>query len=419
MHGGVVLAATRPFFENAHKNLGTEYFKVMKHSRIALLIFSFAVVLALALTAAPGRADDEGSILKKLTNVSQVASTVPGNGDINPYGIVVVPRSVGNLHAGHLLISNFNNSGNAQGTGTTIVDIAPDGSSFSVFAQLDPNNLPGACPGGLGLTTALSVLQSGWVIVGSLPTSDGTSATAQAGCLIVIDSHGNPVETISGGPINGPWDMTAFDAGPFAQLFVTNVLNGTVAAKGDVVNGGTVVRIDLAVVPNHKPIVLSETIIASGFAEHTDPAALVIGPTGVALSKPCNIRDADDCAKGGVFPGERVLYVADTASNRIAVIPFPLIRGNSAGTGITLTSGGTLNGPLGLAVAPNGHVLTVNGVDGNIVETTPRGVQIASELIDNTGGPPPGNGTLFGLAFDGENKIYFVDDGSNTLNLLQ
>lgn len=390
-----------------------------KPSRIALLGFSFAVVMALALTAAPGRADDEGSILKKLTKVSQVASTVPGNGDINPYGIVLVPRSVGNLHAGHFLISNFNNSGNAQGTGTTIVDIAPDGSSFSVFAQLDPNNLPGACPGGLGLTTALSVLQSGWVIVGSLPTSDGTSATAQAGCLIVIDSHGNPVETISGGSINGPWDMTAFDAGAFAQLFVTNVLNGTVAANGDVANGGTVVRIDLAIVPNHKPIVLSKTIIASGFAEHTDPAALVIGPTGVALSKPCDLRDADDCAKGGVFPGERVLYVADTASNRIAVIPFPLIRGNSAGPGITLTSGGTLNAPLGLAVAPNGHVLTVNGVDGNIVETTPRGVQIASELIDNTGGPPPGNGTLFGLAFDGENKIYFVDDGSNTLNLLQ
>jgi hypothetical protein len=392
---------------------------VTKSSRVTLVGFCVAVALMIAFTATPGRADDEGLILKKLTNVSVVSTTVPSNGDVNPYGIVLVPRSVGDLHKGHFLISNFNNGTNAQGTGTTIVDVAPDGTSFSVFAQLDPSNLPGACPGGVGLTTALSVLESGWVIVGSLPTSDGTSATAQAGCLIVIDSHGNPVETISGGPINGPWDMTAFDAGSFVELFVTNVLNGTVAANGDVANGGTVVRINLAVLPNHKPFVISETIIASGFAERTDPAALVVGPTGVALSNPCDLRDPDDCAKGGVVPGERVLFVADSASNRIAVIPFPLIRENSAGPGITLTSGGTLNAPLGLAVAPNGHVLTVNGDDGNIVETTPRGVQIATELIDSTGGPPPGNGTLFGLAFDGEGKIYFVDDGSNTLNLLQ
>ncbi len=390
-----------------------------KPSRVASFGFSVAVALLLALFATPVRADDEGSILKKLTNVSVVSTTVPSNGDVNPYGIVLVPRSVGNLRKGHFLISNFNNSANAQGTGTTIVDVAPDGSSFTVFAQLDASSLPGACPGGLGLTTALSVLESGWVIVGSLPTSDGTSATAQAGCLLVIDSHGNAVETISGGPINGPWGMTAFDAGAFVELFVTNVLNGTVAANGDVVNGGTIVRINLAVLPNHKPVVLSETVIASGFAERTDPAALVVGPTGVALSNPCDLRDADDCAKGAATPGERVLFVADSASNRIAIIPFPLIRENSAGPGITLTSGGTLDAPLGLAVAPNGHVLTVNGDDGNIVETTPRGAQIASELIDSTGGPPPGNGTLFGLAFDGEGKIYFVDDGSNTLNLLQ
>jgi hypothetical protein len=396
-----------------------EELTVTNPSRVTLLGFSVAVALALALTAAPGLADDEGSILQKLTSVSVVSTTVPANGDVNPYGIVLVERSVGNLHAGHFLVSNFNNVTNAQGTGTTIVDIAPDGSTFAVFAQLNPGNLPGACPGGLGLTTALSVLQSGWVIVGSLPTSDGTSATAQAGCLIVIDSLGNPVETISGGAINGPWDMTAFEAGAFVQLFVTNVLNGTVAANGDVVNGGTVVRITLAVLPNHKPAVISETIIGSGFAERTDPAALVVGPTGVALSQPCNVRDLEDCAKGGAVPGERVLYVADSVNNRIAVIPFPLIRENSAGPGITLTSGGTLNAPLGLAVAPNGHVLTVNGDDGNIVETTPRGVQIAFELIDSTNGPPPGNGTLFGLAFDGEGKIYFVDDGSNTLNLLQ
>jgi hypothetical protein len=52
------------------------------------------------------------------------------------------------------------------------------------------------------------------VVVGSTPSTDGTAATAQAGCLIVLDSQGKARETISGHGINGPWDMTAFSAGP-------------------------------------------------------------------------------------------------------------------------------------------------------------------------------------------------------------
>jgi hypothetical protein len=78
-----------------------------------------------------------------------------------------------------------------------------------------------------------------------------------------------------------------------------------------------------------------------------------------------------------------------------------------------------LNDPLGLVVAPNGHILTVNGDDGYIIEITPRGTQLAKKLLDNTGGPPPGNGTLFGVIFDPELGLVFVDDGSNTLNVLQ
>jgi hypothetical protein len=145
---------------------------------------------------------------------------------------------------GNLLISNFNNSANLQGTGTTIVQISPNG-TVSLFAQIDASKLPGPCPGGVGLTTALSVLRSGWVIVGSLPTTDGTSKTARAGCLLVLNSHGNVVETFYGSLINGPWDMTSLDAGGSADLFVTNVLNGTVAGGGKVVHGGTVTRLTL------------------------------------------------------------------------------------------------------------------------------------------------------------------------------
>ena len=369
--------------------------------------------LALSGLCAAGAAlaADPQLVLPPLKTISLVASTVPGNGDVNPYGVAQVKSTIGNLRAGHILVSNFNNSGNLQGTGSTIVEIAPDG-AMSLFAALSPATLPGACPGGVGLTTALVVLAQGWVIVGSLPTSDGSSATMQAGCLIVLDSLGKPVETWFGSLINGPWDMTAFEDQQGAKLFVTNVLNGTVAADGAVVNAGTVTRLDLRLPASGIPVLDSITVIAAGFPQRTDPAALVIGPTGVALHAACD----DGCAEGNSDDGA-LLYVADTLDNRIAVIDHPLGRAASAGTGRTLSSGGGLNGPLGLIVTPGGDLLAVNGGNGYIIEITPAGEQRAKVLLDNIGSPP-GAGALFGLAFDPQRGVYFVDDNENVLNLL-
>jgi hypothetical protein len=336
---------------------------------------------------------------KKPASVSVVASTVPLNGDINPYGIVRIPRTTGSLVRGNLLISNFNNSKNLQGTGTTIVQIAPDGTN-TLFATIDADNLPGPCPGGVGLTTALAVLQSGWVIVGSLPTTDGTSATARRGCLLVLDHNGKVVETFSGSLINGPWDMTAFDAGSFVDLFVSNVLNGTLAGTGKVVHEGTVVRLTLTITGGQPPFLESMTVIGSGMSERTDPVALVIGPTGVGLN-----------------PSATLLYVNDTLNNRITAIPDPLFRETSAGIGATVTQGENLSGPLGMTVTPDGNILTVNGGNGLLVETNANGEQFNAVFLDKTG-TPPGNGALFGLVDVEGSGIYFVDDDTNTLNLL-
>ena len=333
--------------------------------------------------------------------VTTISSTVPSNGDVNPYGVFRVPRTIGRLVRGNILVSNFNNSANLQGTGTTIVQISPQG-NFSLFAQIDPNNLPGPCTGGVGLTTALVVLRSGWVIVGSLPTTDGMPDTAQAGCLLVLDSNGNVAETITDQQINGPWDMTVFDgtgsqgAPGEAALFVTNVLNGTVAGGGQIVYGGTVLRIDLSVPAHSAPTVQSITVIGSQFAERTDPAALVIGPTGVALSQ-----------------NNKTLYVADSLNNRIAAIANPLTRSSSDFTGSTLSIGGSLNDPLGLTLAVNGDILATNGNDGNMVVTKPTGIQVNTILLD-----PAGAGVLFGLIDVPGQGVYFVDDGTNTLDLL-
>jgi hypothetical protein len=366
-----------------------------------LLVAGVAIVtLVVAVQSAAAKPRSPHSFVGPFNTIGTVASTVPSNGDVNPYGVAVAPVSKGSLVKGDVLVSNFNNMGNLQGTGTTIVQVSPSG-GVSLFASLNAGTLPGACPGGVGLTTALVALKSGWVIVGSLPTADGMSATAQAGCLIVLNSSGQPVETISGGPINGPWDMTARDHRGNADLFVSNVLNGTVAAGGSTVDSGTIVRLDLKNLERHTPRIHSITTIGQGFPERTDPSALVVGPTGLGL-------------------WGQTLYVADSVGNRIAAIRHAVTR-RTASTGATVSSGGALNDPLGLAMAPGGDILTVNGADGNLVETTPTGHQVVVKVLDNTpvSGEPNGNGTLFGLAVaPGGTGLYFVDDGTNALNLL-
>ena len=353
-----------------------------------------------ALAALPAAATAR-AFLDRLAKIDTIASMVPTSGpalgDQNPYGVAVVPRGVGTLVRGDVLVSNFNDDRNQQGTGSSIMEVSPGGTA-RVFAAVPR---PTATPA-VGLTTALAVLRSGFVIVGSLPAPGGTANAARAGALSILDARGHLVGAIRGGDINGPWDMTAVDRGDRAVLFVTNVLNGTVAARGRDVQRGTVVRISLRIRHGHAPVVTSHRMIASGFTEHTDPNALVVGPTGVGL------------APSGT------LYVADSSNNRIAAIPDALRRtAPLRHGGRTVAAGGVLNDPLGLAIAPGGDVITMNGADGNVVETTPAGRRAAFKtLIAN------GAGDLFGLAIaPSHNGIYLVDDAgsgptANSLGIL-
>jgi hypothetical protein len=332
---------------------------------------------------------------------STVGSTVPANGDINPYGIAFVPKSIGKLKAGQLLISNFNAKEsakqNGQGTGTTIVQVSTGGKA-TLFASIDPSSLPGPCPGGVGLTTALEILPGGYVVVGSLPTTNGKSATAQYGCLIVLDSEGKVVKTIASKNIQGPWDSTAKSEGSKTSLFISNALNGG-AAKGEkTIDNSTVLRIELESGEGQPPKVLGEQVIAEGIPWVDSPEALVLGPTGLAL------------APNGT------LYVASTQDDKILAISEAATRTTPVkGGGTVVSEGGHLKEPLGLVLAPNGNLITSNGGDGNMVEITPQGQQVAVQTADTK----TGAGSLFGLVISpSANSIYYVDDGENTLNVL-
>lgn len=333
------------------------------------------------------------------TTLMTAASTVPGNGDVNPYGVAVVQHSVGNLVAGDVLVSNYNNKANLNGTGTSIVEINPMTHQQKLFAWLTPSRLPSTCPGGIGLTTALVVLNNGWVVVGSLPSRDGTAATVNAGCLIVLNSLGHAKIVLTGRGIMGPWGMTAWQHGDDVQLFVTNVLNGITARNmGQQVNKGTVLRIDLDV-SRQTFRLKNATIIGSGFPEMASKEGFVQGPTGVALIGTS-------------------LFVADTLGNRIARIDRASTRMNSGGLGATTAEAGLLQGPLGLTVL-HGVLLVANGNNGNLVAVSPTGATALVKALDTTAaaGSMPGAGALFGLAPSWDGKwIFYVNDLKNNLS---
>ncbi|HEV3344214.1 MAG TPA: hypothetical protein VG125_27810, partial [Pirellulales bacterium] len=326
---------------------------------------------------------------------SAVPTTGPTAGDQNPYGLAFVPsnfKGQGTLQPGDLLVSDFNNAGTPanpgglQGLGSTILRITPQGATSVFFAG----------PPGLGLTTALGVLRNGDVLVGSVPTTDGTSATIQPGALLVLDANGKLLEKITDSRLDSPWDLTINDRGATAQVFVANVVSGTVT------------RIDLKVPRDGKPRVRSETVIASGFTSKPNGTALILGPTGLAYDARTD-----------------TLYVAATADNTIFAIPDAGRRRTDAGTGRDLFAGQSdphLHGPLGLILAPNGDLIVSNGdavspdsaQPSELVEFTAQGQFVAEFSVDaNAGG-------AFGIAATDDNgqlRFAAVDDNTNTVSV--
>jgi sugar lactone lactonase YvrE len=353
-------------------------------------LLSSASVAIAANTADPDFEHRNGQILNQLaTSAVVTASTVPANGDVNPYGVAFVPEGFargGLLNPGDVLVSNFNNSSNLQGTGTTIVRVTPDGQTSTFFQGST----------GMGLTTALGVLKNGYVIVGNLPTIDGTGATAQQGSLLILDKNGNVVETLTDSQLlNGPWDLAVDDDGDHAEIFVANALSGTVT------------RINLQVpTDGSAPKVLSETQIASGYTHRTDPAALLLGPTGLAFDEKTD-----------------TLFVASTADNAVYAIPRAEWRHSDAGTGRLIYSDPVhLHGPLGLVLAPNGDLIASNGDAVNadpahsseLVEFTRHGKFVAEFQVDASAGG------AFGIALqdvDGQVRFAAVDDVTNTVSI--
>jgi hypothetical protein len=365
------------------------------------------LALGLAAIASAAGADEPRSFLEPIKKHQTLASSVPDNGDQNPYALVVAPVSAGKIQKDDVLIDNFNNLSNLQGTGTTIVDYNPVTKRTSVFAVV-PRNLP-KCPGGVGMSTAMTMLKSGWVIAGSTPSVDGTTRTKGDGCLMVFDANGKLVTTWSGPDINDPWgNMAVVDNGESATLFINmsgfdvpdwRVTEPT-TGYSVVVNKSTVLRLQLSIPAGRPPMIVSRTVVANGLGQRASRDVFMIGPTGLALG------------------ADNTLYISDAVENRIVAVADATTRTTSGGTGREITRGGMLRRPLAMIMAPNGHLIVCNAQNGQVVEIDPiAGRQIVAQWVDiNQAQSPPGNGDLFGIALTPDGKgFYYVEDDMNTL----
>jgi hypothetical protein len=361
---------------------------MVKNQPIERSILFRVLTASLTLMATHVASAEEHAFIPRLVN----SSTIPANGDVNPYGVAFVPEDFpagGTLSAGDVLVSNFNDNANTQGRGTTIIKLAPSGtlappgSAVTFFASKLP-----------GLSTALGVLRGGFVVVGNVPTTNGTFGTLGKGALQVIDRHGKWLATWTD-PIllDGPWDLALDDDGPKAHIFVSNVGNGTVS------------RLDVGVSSGGLTL-LKKTAIAHGYTHVPNMAALVLGPTGLAFD------DRDD-----------ILYVASTADNAVYKIANASSTTSSVNRGSVVFANSPLRGPLALRFAPNGDLLAANGDAVNadmahpseIVEFTKSGEFVREYNVDASQGGAFGIDTV--VRQDTHFNYAVVDDVTNSLSV--
>ena len=348
------------------------------------LLVATGSLLALLLPGRPVRADF--GFFRPFLPLQ--VSTVPPNGDLNPYGLAFVPRDFpfgGPLKPGQILISNFNDT-SLQGRGSTIITIDPGSGQTGLFFQGTPP---------IGFTNALGVVHAGLVFAGSVLTTDGTSNTAQSGGLYALDGRGNIVAHLGAHElINGPWGLAINERGPGAQLFVSNVFDGTITRLDVTFGGGISVQ--------------GAVKIGSGYGFGPDSAAVVVGPAGLAYDA---FHD--------------ILYVASEMDDTIFALHGAGRTQTDLGTGaVVYQDAAHLHGPLGLIFAPNGDLLVANAdpavtQDPNepseIVEFTRSGRFVRQYSVD----PNLGSAFALGIAGRDDAEVFaYVDDFLSTCTIL-
>lgn len=275
-------------------------------------------------------------------------------------------------------IFNFDNDN--LGTSTNFTDTV-NGLSATFSSPADP--------GGFVVYASMFETLTGNVL--------GDPGPAGLDNLAVLGPSGNFLGTFgTASTVDGPWAMAVYDMGSngtgTAHVFLSNVLSGVIS------------RFDITYTPTG--LGATAIVLANGFNHRTDPAALVLGPSGLAYDA---IHD--------------ILYVASSTDNAVYEIPTARTTQTTVAATLFFEDLTHLHGPLDVSILPNGHFLVADSDGSNanpnqpseLVEYTATGEFLAQMSVD------PNNGGAFGLAINnmgwGTFRLAAVDDNANALNI--
>jgi hypothetical protein len=349
------------------------------HIRVAVLATLAVAFLAACSSGASVAPAPVTSIIKTLSVEQTIGSTIGSTpADLNPYGLDVAKVTSGKITTGDLVVCNFNNPGNVQGTGTTIVALHPVVGSTPIMVATD-NSLTGC--------DALAMAPQGFIWTAAFAANDNP----------ILTSSGTVLTTLPSGPWNHPFGE-AF--APPASFYVSNA--------GD----GSLVRVSGFPGP-----AFTFTVIATGFPVNGGVPGSILGPSGL------NYQPSAD--RLYVVDGtNNALYAIDNVSNVPAngiVVNGLRFSGASAADAHVIFSGSPLNGPISSAILPGGNIAVGNTLDPTgqnlIVEISPSGQVLDVKNVDT--GP---GAAIFGMVATGTSaattKLYFNDDNDNTVKVL-
>jgi len=334
---------------------------------------------------------------KMITTVAQTNAT---NGDTNPYGIAVVPKTIGSLQAGNVLVADFNSS-STMGGGTSIVQVNPTTGQTTTFFQSSTITGPVA----IAINSNNDFVWLAYYGSASDGSQSGYAVISPEGTLPVNFTNENSSYMGYHNLFEGAWGA-AYANGAFFWSNAGSSMPNSTGTTGQVWRlnpnpGGT---------SNGQPLNSTYTPLAtdlptSDIAGTTLSPSTVAGPQGMAYDMWNN-----------------TLYVTDDDNNAIYAIPNALTATGPV-TPVLVSEGGALMSPQGIVIDPQSHdLLVVNGAgNNNLVEVTPQGQQVATRSLDQGGA-----GALFGIATYTQTGpgpmshfgLYFDDSNTSTLDSL-
>ena len=325
------------------------------------------------------------SVLKALAHERTVGSARdPATGDLNPYGLDIAKVTSGKIQAGDLVVCDFNDSSNVQGTGTAILALHPALGSHPVHI---------ASAASLTGCNALAMSPAGPIWNAAFSANDNP----------IVSGNGAVLTTLS----QETWHH------PFGQAFAPPLNASSVPAfyvsnAGD----GSLVRVYVEPGPTFK-----FSTIVTGFPVNHGVPGSILGPSGLNY-QPMNDRlYIVDGTNNALYA---IDHISRIVSHGIAVNGFSF-SGPQASAAHVIFHGHPLNGPISSALLFNGNIVLGNTLDPNgenlMVEISPTGQLLFVRNVDAGAA-----GSIFGMVASGTSlattKLYFNDDNANSVIVL-